>query len=148
MSYINQFKHPPPRLEDFKDLAAVHHYLSGLHQAHEREFQAIQQSIGGRTGIGGITVVNSSISGGGGSASPRTSIHIEQAVGGAGTVVVVFPNVGTTQYGVMAYVLKDNGDFSSAIPLVPPRSDSRATTQVQVDVQESGLLHTFVVLNS
>lgn len=145
MSYKNQFNFFL-KPDDFKDLATLHNAFTGFCNAVEREFKAVE--IG--QAPPSPRSISSFVSGGGGSGggtSVRTSVHVEQNVAAAATVIVSFPSVGTSQYGVMGYLLKSNGDVSGVFPLVPPRTDSRSATQVSVDVQEAGTLHTFIVLN-
>lgn len=153
MSYKNQYIHPKPTLKLSGTAEEMVQQLAKAWVDHEesvgknitREFQTLQLSPSGTTIInrsGGIS------GGGGGGSSKKQTLHIQQTISAAGTVTVSFVDVSTNQYGVMAYILKSNGDFSFAIPLIPPRTDSRTTNSVQVDAQEAGELHTIIILDA
>lgn len=153
MSYKNQYQHFRPTFRGQGSLEERFNQFVKQWEDHEesvgknltREFQALQVSPNNGTTIinrGGIS------GGGGGGSSKKQSLHIEQTVAAAGTVTVSFVDVRTNQYGVMAYILKSNGDFSLAYPNVPPRTDSRTTNSVTVDAQEAGELHTFIILDA
>lgn len=152
MSYKNQYIHPKVRpklsgtpeemIRQFVDFWANHEESVGKNLT--REFQTLQMSPGGTTIInrGGI-----SSGGGGGGSSKKQTLHIQQTVAAAGTIPVSFIDVTTNQYGILAYILKSNGDYSFAIPNLPPRTDSRTTNSCTIDVAESGELHTFIILD-
>ena len=99
------------------------------------------------TTISGTTVFVSSGGGDGtGGGSVRTAISIAQSVV-PGTITVPFPNVGTSIYGVSAYVIINGSlDLGIAKPRIPPDTDTRTSTSVQVIVYDTGILYTSIVL--
>jgi len=97
--------------------------------------------------ITGARILISSGGGSGGSVvSPRTSINIRQAVT-AGTITVNFPTLGSTNYGVDAYVMRSSDLFLVvAQPRIPPDVDTRSFSSVQVIVTDTGILSTTITL--
>ena len=111
-----------------------------------REIDMSLKAITPSTITGRTVFISGGGGGGGGSSSTITAISVIQAVT-PGTVTVNFPALSSTNYAVHCYV-RINGtlDIGIAQARVPPDTDTRSFTSVQVIVFDTGTLYTSIIL--
>lgn len=144
-----QFNKPltprPTKQEDILSWAQVFHQWADehVHKIHE-ELKAIEAD---RTGQISTRIVSTGIVGGGGAGGTvsKVAIYVGQDVAAAGIVTVPFADLGTSEYGIISFMMNANG-VTLLIPNMPPLTDSRTRVSFTVPVYEAGRVHSFVIL--